>query len=370
MKFSTFLGVSLLFAIPCWADVASAQALRRIGTIQVPGTSAENPFDMFDSGLVATKSDRYLLSDIANKSVDVFQASSGAFLFRVSGFFGFTPPCCERVGPGSLDMVGENEVWVTDADSTVKIIDLETRKIVEKIATGGLLRADALAYDPRDRVMLVNNPDERIPFVTFISVSQRHKILGKIAFPRASAGLEQGVWSAKTGLFYLAIPELEGAHSRGGLAVIDPRNRTVRRTIEIDRCGPNALALGPDEQLLIGCRAAARGNDYGFVPQTFVMNIRTEIIKTIGDLNGSDQVWYNPGDNRYYLSALANRGGPILAAVEATGSHSVLTAPSQHFAHSVAVDPVTNHAFVPFSSTPADPECQHGCIAVYAVTGD
>jgi hypothetical protein len=357
-------------AIFCCADSHSAEVLTRVGTIQVPGTSAQNPFDMFDNGLIEAKGDRYLLSDITNKSVDVFRASTGQFLFRVPGFFGYSPPCCERVGPGSLEMVDENEVWATDADSTVKIVKLAARNIVETISTGGRVRTDALAYNPRDHIMVVNNPDDPIPFVTFISVLAGHPILGKLEFPRATASLEHAVWSAKTGLYYLTIPELDGSHARGGLAVIDPRKRTVLRTIPIDQCGPNAVALGPDEQLLIGCRAAGRGNDFGFPPRTFVMNLRTEKIDRIAAVNGSDQVWYNPGDNRYYLSALGNRGGPIIAVVEATGRHRVVTATSQHFAHSVAVDPLTNHAFVPFSSTPTDPDCQHGCIAVYAVKGE
>jgi hypothetical protein len=362
--------ICIYCAIFCCADAYSAEVLSRVGTIQVPGTSAQNPFEMFDNGLVAAKFDRYLLSDITNKSVDVFRASTGEFLFRIPGFFGYSPPCCERVGPGSLEMVDENQVWATDADSTVKIVDLATRKVVETISTGGHVRTDALAYDPRDHIMVVNNPDDPIPFVTFISVLAGHRILGKLQFPRATGSLEHAVWSAKTGLYYLTIPELDGNHARGGLAVLDPRKRTVLRTIPIDQCGPNAVALGPDQQLLIGCRAAGRGNDYGFPPRTFVMNLRTEKVDPIAPVNGSDQVWYNPGDNRYYLSALAHRGGPIVAAVEATGRHRVVTATSQHFAHSVAVDPLTNHAFVPFSSTPTDPDCKHGCIAVYAVTGN
>jgi hypothetical protein len=370
MATAVLKGIYVCFAVFCCADVHSAEVLSRVGTIQVPGTSAQNPFEMFDNGLIAARLDRYFLSDITNKSVDVFRASTGQFLFRVPGFFGYAPPCCERVGPGSLEIVDADELWATDADSTVKIVSLPARKVVETISTGGQVRTDALAYDPRDHVMVVNNPDDPIPFITFISVLAGHRILGKLQFPRATASLEHAVWSAKTGLYYLTIPELDADHARGGLAVIDPRNRIVLRTIPIDQCGPNAVALGPDEQLLIGCRAAGRGNDYGFPPRTFVMNLRSEKIDRLASVNGSDQAWYNPGDNRYYLAALGNRGGPVIAAIDANGEHRVITATSQHFAHSVAVDPLTNHAFVPFSSTPTDPDCPHGCIAVYAVTGD
>jgi hypothetical protein len=361
--------VAYLFGL-FYTSLLHAQSLHRIGTIQVPGASAATPFDVFDSGLVVPRLGEYLLSNISMKSVDVFEAKTGKLLFRVQGFYGFSPPCCERVGPGSLEIVGENELWVTDADSTVKIVDLAARRVVETISTGGHLRTDALAYDSRDALVVVNNPDDTLPFATFISTGTGHRILGKIDFPQATAGLEQSVWSQQTGLYYLAIPELGGNHRQGGIAVIDPQRRVVLRTIVIRGCGPNSALLGPDDQLLVGCRGAARGHDYGFAPKTFMVKIRSETPEPIADINGSDQTCYNPSDRRYYLSALGNRGGPVLATIEADSPHRVLTARSQHFAHSVAVDPGTNHAFVPFSSTPADRECVYGCIAVYAVSGE
>jgi hypothetical protein len=354
----------------CLLAFARADSLRRIGTIQVPGASAAHPFDVFDSGLVASRLNQYLLSNISMKSVDVFEASTGKFLYRVPGFFGYQAPCCERVGPGSLELTGDTELWATDADSSIKIIDLAARKIIESLSTGGHLRTDAMAYDSRDDLMAVNNPDDAVPFVTFVSTHQGHAILGKIDFPRASAGLEASVWSPRTGLYYLAIPETDRNHMRGAIAVIDPVKQSVLRTIPIERCGPNSVALGPNDQLLIGCRGAARGNDYGFTPKTFMMDVRIEKVESVADINGSDQTCYNPGDGRYYLSALGNPGGPVLATIEAARQHRVLTAPSQHFAHSVAVDPVTNRAFVPFSSTPTDHDCMYGCIALYSVVGN
>lgn len=357
-------------SIVCSFELAHADSLRRVGTIQVPGSSAATPFEVFDSGMIAPRIGAYLLSNISMKSIDVFDAATGKFRFRVPGFRGYEPPCCERVGPGALELVGDRELWVSDADSSVKIVDLATRKISEIISTGGELRADAPAYDPRDQLVVINNPDDKVPFITFVSAHKGHEILAKIAFPQATASLEHAVWSPRTGHFYLAIPELDGNHTRGGVAIIDPVKRVVLQTVPIEGCGPNSVALGPDDQLLVGCRGSGRGHDYGFSPKTFLLNVRTLTVKPVADINGSDQTWYNSGDGRYYLSALANPGGPVLATIESAPGHRVLTAPSQHFAHSVAVDPVTNRAFVPFSSTPAERECRFGCIALYAVVAD
>jgi DNA-binding beta-propeller fold protein YncE len=346
--------------------VAHGHALQRIGTIQVPGTSSRHPFELFDGGIVLVGRDLYILSDISNQSIDVFRASTGEFLFRIPGFFGFRAPCCDEVGPGSLAMVGANELWATDAQSRIRIVDLTARRITETIDTGGHFRTDSLAYDPVDHVMLVVNPDEPVPFVTLISTRGDHRVLGRVKFPEASAELEEAVWSPETKLYYEAIPELRGNHARGAVAVIDPRVRAVVRIIPVEDCGPNAVVLGPRNQLLIGCRGAALGKHYGFPAQTYLMNLKSEKLSVVHGVNGSDQVDYDPGDSQYYLAAAGNPGGPVLAAISAGIGHSILLAPSQRAAHSVVVDPLNGHVYVPFGSTPGEADCLHGCIALYS----
>jgi hypothetical protein len=67
-------------------------------------------------------------------------------------------------------------------------------------------------------------------------------------------------------------------------------------------------------------------------------------------VGGSDQVWYNPGDHRYYLAARANPGGPVLGVVDALTHRWVENIPTTKDAHSVAVDPTTNQVFVPLTN--------------------
>lgn len=362
--FAAALLCSLMLGL---AAVAQGHALQRIGTIQVPGTSSRHPFELFDGGIVLARRDLYILSDISNESIDVFRASTGEFLFRIPGFFGFRPPCCDKVGPGSLAMAAANELWATDAQSKIRIVDLASRRMTETIDTGGRLRTDSLAYDADDHVMLVVNPDESVPFVTLISTHRDHKVLGRVKFPEATAELEEAVWSPETKLYYEAIPELKGNHARGAIAVIDPRTRAVLRLIPVEDCGPNAVVLGPPGQLLIGCRGAALGKHYDFPTQTYLMNLESEKLSVIRGVNGSDQADYDAGDNRYYLAAAGNPGGAVLAAISAGVGHSILFAPSQRAAHSVVVDPLNGRAYVPFGATPAEADCLHGCIALYSV---
>jgi hypothetical protein len=86
-------------------------------------------------------------------------------------------------------------------------------------------------------------------------------------------------------------------------------------------------------------------------------------VSTVTQVGGSDQVWYNPKDSRYYLAACGMPGGAVLGVIDAKTNAWVANVPTAKNAHSVAANPGNNHIFVPL--TP-NPECPQGCIAVYA----
>jgi hypothetical protein len=76
-------------------------------------------------------------------------------------------------------------------------------------------------------------------------------------------------------------------------------------------------------------------------------------------VNGCDEVWYNPGDHRYYLAAFTNASGPALAVVDAESNRWITSIPTVPKAHSVAADTYNNHIFVPLNGQG---------VAVYALT--
>jgi len=347
-----------------------AERLVRVATLQIPGASADHPFKDFDLSFVDAKRDLYLLSDISNKSIDAFRASTGAFLFRVGGFFGHVPPGYSHVGPTGVITVGE-EIWAADAPSTVKVIGLNTRRVIDAISTGGSARADTLSYDERDQMVLVTNPDDIPRFVTLVSAKPGHKVLGRIEFPHATGELEASAWWPATGFFYLLVRELDGDPTKGALVAIDPVAKSVVSTFAVPECRPTGVAIGEEEEGLLGCLGPEPRMNHAFPAQTLIMNLRTGVISArINGVTGEDQVWFNPGDNRYYVAAQGNRTGPILAAISADKSHSVLTVPTQPWAHSVAADSTTNQVFVPFGPKPSDRDCRSGCVAVFAVMND
>jgi hypothetical protein len=358
---------SLYLCLPARAD---SERLQRVGTILIPGTTAAHQFDDFDLGFVDGNRDLYLLSDISNRSIDAFRASTGEFLFRVGGFFGHRPPGYAHVGPTGVVTAGQ-EIWAADAPSEVKVIDLNSHRVIDTIETGGRARADTLSYDERDGIILITNPDDSPRFVTLVAATPGHRILGKIEFPQATGELEASAWWSETGLFYLLVAELDGKPAKGALLAIDPLTRTVVNTFIVPECRPTGIAIGKEDTAIVGCLGEGLGRKYGFPIHTLVINLRTgDILARVTGVTGSDQVWFNSGDNRYYVAAEASPQGPVLAAISADATHRVLTAPTDAHSHSVAADSSTNRVFVPFGPRPTDPKCRHGCIAVFSVMAE
>ena len=106
--------------------------------------------------------------------------------------------------------------------------------------------------------------------------------------------------------------------------------------------------------LLLGCSGDAI--EAGAHAQTLVMDASNgHIIATITEVGGSDQVWYNPGDNRYYLASrlmtsTGMKGGaptPVLGIIDAATNKWIANVPTGKNAHSVAVDPGNNRVYVP-----------------------
>ncbi len=86
------------------------------------------------------------------------------------------------------------------------------------------------------------------------------------------------------------------------------------------------------------------------------MDARTgAIVATIMQVGGSDQVWFNPGDKRYYLAArgMTSNGlksgtpTPVLGVIDATTNTWIANVPTGPNAHSVAANPINNEVFVP-----------------------
>lgn len=318
----------------------------RIAKIAIPG----KPLRAFDISWVDSASAHYYLADRSNGAIDVVDSLTNTVTSQITGFVGATGKSDTSGPDGVITTFSNRELWAGDGDSTVKVVDLTSNTIVATISTGGKFRADEMAYDPKDNVILVANNADEPPFGTLISVGTR-SVLKKIPFPNATNGAEQPVYDPDTGKFYMSLPATE-ASPGGEMAVIDPVTMTVTASYALNNCGPNGAALGPGHQLLAGC-----GN-----PHRTVILDKTNgaVLADFSNVGGSDEVWFNPGDNRYYLAESAAQNIGIIDALTLSVVGEV---ESGIGAHSVAADLANNHIFVPIAGP--DPACPTGCIAVY-----
>jgi hypothetical protein len=346
--------------------------------------------------------------------VDVVDARTNALISQISAkpaFKGFT---------GNNGTSGPNGVvaafpwlFVTDANSRVVSINLRNGNTVGDVSTGGApgLRADELAYDAKDGLLLVVNNADTPPFASLIRVNQ---VSGALTFVKrvtfdtmhtgvdATNGAEQPVWEPVTGKFYLSIPQVGPNLKDGAVIRISPAG-SVEVQYPIQFCQPAGLTVGPNVDLLAGCNTVfdTAGNAWDSTknvtaaPIQVILDARTGAIdKIVPGVGVGDEVWFNKGDGNYYTASstsplrpteviaatpLTAQGAAILGVIDARdktvkqlvptfNTPAVTTGPLPHAAstaHSVAANAENNHVFVPLGANNVFPNCLTGCIAVY-----
>jgi len=353
-------------------------AVRLLTTVPIP---SPNHLVVFDISFVDPATQLYYLADRSDQAIDVVDAKRNVFVKQIrANFKGYTGNN-DTSGPNGV-VVSGHFLFVTDANSRVVTIDLRTDKVVSEASTGGApgLRADELAYDPEDGLLLpVNNADSP-PFATLIKVDKstgKLTVLTRITLTNATNGAEQPVWDPGTGKFFISIPEVNGNVTDGAVGRIS-RKGVLETLLPVKNCQPAGLSLGPREDLLLGCSVVfdTAGNPWTAAspttaaPSQVIMDATTgRIDSVVKGVGGSDEVWFNEGDGRYYTASRNNPTGPVLGVIDADGQKLVQVVPtinrSPGTAHSVAANPHNNHVFVPLPANNVFPSCLDGCIAVF-----
>jgi hypothetical protein len=160
-----------------------------------------------------------------------------------------------------------HRMWVdgNDAPSRLLTFDLRTNTPTTvsevDLLPGEPTRADELAYDPKDGLILAINNASTPPVATLVSVNQTTGALAVVknifldtarSGVDAQDGAEQPVWDPGTQKFYLSIPVIGTNPTVGGVIRISITG-TVEATYTITFCSPAGLAIGPNENLLVGC---------------------------------------------------------------------------------------------------------------------
>ena len=429
-------GGLLLAGTASWAAGKKVEPpVRLISSVPIDGTvPGIVPMFSFDISYVDQVTGDYFLADRSNKAVERVSAESIVSQIRPNNghgpFAGISPPAFSTATAGPNGVVAAFPwLFVTDAPSRVLSFDLRqnpplTVSECTLLTVGGNpepTRADELAYDPQDGLILAVNNASTPPVATLVSVNKTTGVLtcGKNIFLDAAHGVdaqngaEQPVWDPGTKKFYLSIPQIGSGGPNGGVIRISTTG-VIETTFPITFCSPAGLALGPNEDLLVGCNTIwatdgslwtghADQNTHTAAPQLVIIDAKTGgITANVLGAGVGDEVWFNKGDNHYYAASSGSNLAPnalfparppvgtattapvnvsqgaatldVIDALSETLDQRVptLNVPANDglhpagTAHSVAADAFTNHVFVPIAANNAVPNCLFGCFTIYA----
>jgi hypothetical protein len=380
----------------------------------------------FDISFVDQTTQTYYLGDRSNAAVDVVDAKAGVFVKRITAKPAFAGvklnPMTGAVnnnisGPNGVAtgvVAGQDCLFAGDGPSRVVSFSLPGGKQVTSISTGGTMRADEMAFDPKDRLLAVANNADTPPFVTLLAVSstcaltiKSKTLLNAANGVDAQNGAEQAVWDPATQRFYMSIPQVGPDLLSGGIARINPSTGKVETVLFVPFCQPAGLALGPNQTFLAGCSMVFdtvggvwSGSDVNSANPVQVIIDTNGVFAFVQGVGSSDEVWYNPGDNHWYTGSqntpysphpvagttgalsVTDQGAGLLGSIDGTsqsldqvvptidvpGVKPFLGPPPGHpsgSSHSVAANAANNHVLVPHPANNAILGCLTGCIGVY-----
>lgn len=164
------------------------------------------------------------------------------------------------------------------------------------------------------------------------------------------AGLGAPGYNPNTGHFLLPNGNANGNLTVGTIDEIDPRpgnpnGPVVINSFPVPNCMPTSIVQGPGDNFLVGC---ADHDGEAFPANEYIINGTTgAIVASTNNVGGVDEVWYNPTDNRYYLAARDMLPNPVMGVIDAASNQWLFNLQTNTNSHSIAVDPKTNHVFMP-----------------------
>lgn len=187
----------------------------------------------------------------------------------------------------------------------------------------------------------------------------------------AIAGIGGSAFNPNTGRFLVTNSNSDAANlTVGSVDVINPNlgnpnGPFIENSFPMPNCMPTSVVQGPGNNFLVGC-----GDHDGeaFPPNEYVIDGTTgTILATITQVGGVDEIWYNPGDNRYYLAARDMPTGPVMGVIDAKTNQWLQSVTTNSNSHSISVDSGNNHVFVPLQAgTICTTQSANGCVGVYA----
>ena len=347
-----------------------------LSAILVPG----NPITSSDIAWADPGTERYYFADRSNFGVEVIDAEKDAWVGRVKGMAGPLPSgggtsTTNGPGPNGVVVTPLKRLWAGDGNSITQLADVDPAsptylQILQSVSTalpacdGGTAtthycgRADEIDYDPIDHIVLIANPSPLSvtvphvsidPYATFINGDPPYNVLGHITFVGAG-GLEQPRWDDQTQRFLITVPgKMIGATivTPASIHVINPTTMLSEKAYPIDcqaiagvtSVSVTGIVLRPNQHILVSA--------CGF-PVILTLDEQTSnVIEVIEQVGGGDQVWFNPGDGRFYVTGLdmtTSTGVQSLGVINAETSAWLQNVPDVRGKNPAAL-PENNHIF-------------------------
>ena len=355
-----------------------------VTAIPIPG----HPLRSFDISFVnPAHGGQYYFADRSNAGIQIINTNSLKWQRTLGGFVGIVLNSNGTVNNNKSgpDGVAAHGRWVYggDGDSSLKVFDLDAphdAALKQTILTTGLFRVDEMALTTDGKLLLAANNADDPPFATLFVASgddphSHVSIITKITVDPSiiptgfGLSLEQPAWDPITKRFITSIPVIANNPSGcnygqlvgpitcdGGVLITDPSNLTSPTAVQgafksstntgvvpLQKCGPNGAAVGPNDNVLLGCTPGNNPSD----TITLVINAATKVQTPITGITGSDEVWFNSGDGRYYTGSSRDPGGAKLGVIDANSNTLIEKIPQSSGSHSVAADAQRNLIFVP-----------------------
>jgi hypothetical protein len=399
MRYLHSAALAGVIALAATASPAVAVPLGLLTYIPVPTDAANvqpgGAFSSFDISFADPVTGNIFIADRSNASVDIFSGSSLTFLGRATGFTGQQATTSVSGADGVLTVTsgGVTTLYAGNGDSTLRVYNATNTAsptFQSAISTGGTTRVDEMAYSPLTHQVLAANNAETPAYGNLFATTNGHPPVtltpalpnNKIIVPASmggipGGGMEQPVWDPNTGTFFVSIPQLAGTNNPGGVAEISTTGVVLRTidfgTMGISSCSPTGLAVGGSGNLMVGCgnvgAAAILLNPAG-------NGGKGSIVKTFTGLGGTDELWYDPTTNKFYVTGNNGTNDTRFFDVVTDDPLGGIVAqmvdlPDTTSAHSITVDPFNSDVFVALAGTTAVDPCpasfaNPGCIAVFA----
>jgi hypothetical protein len=322
-------------SVPASADDNNRNApVSLLTVIPVPG----NPVTSADISWADPGTQRYYFADRSNFGVEIIDAVNNVWVGRVAGMAGPLTSgggtsTTNGPGPNGVVVTPQKQLWAGDGNSTVQVADVDPESstythILHSVSTalpacdGGTAtthycgRADEIDYDPVDHIIMVANnaplsattPHTSFtPYATFIK-ADTYGVIGHILFTGAG-GLEQPRWDDQTKRFLITVPgKMTGTtiNTLPSIHVINPVTLMDEKTYPLDcqaiagvtSVSTTGIVLRPNQHILVSA--------CGF-PIILTLDNQTtnvNIIQVIKQVGGGDEVGYNPGDGRFYVTGV------------------------------------------------------------------